>query len=270
VQQLENKSYLSIYGAMATVIILISLTVFIKLVLPFAYENFFSYPIATFLTYGGIMYVIVKGRQLNAKYLFPRKKFGESVGAFVAITISLFLLKRISTDVIQFFSIGSAGFLEAREEWMYPFKQRQLKHFFTIVILGPIMEELLFRGLFFKSFLKHYNVRIAIVMSSSLFAILHVDFDQYYLSDFLASFLFGIFLALIILKTENIRIAIGCHIFWNLLNAILLPLIFVLFNIKVSTVLDVTIVFAVMTIAAVLLLYFGYKWIINHLSNHNN
>ena len=46
---------------------------------------------------------------------------------------------------------------------------------FVLVVIAPLTEELLFRGLIMHGFLRRYSARTAIVLSAALFAILHVN-----------------------------------------------------------------------------------------------
>lgn len=46
---------------------------------------------------------------------------------------------------------------------------------FVLVVIAPLTEELLFRGLIMHGFLRRYSARAAIVLSAALFAVLHVN-----------------------------------------------------------------------------------------------
>jgi membrane protease YdiL (CAAX protease family) len=254
------NSYLSFKGGLYITLVLAIVIGTTRLVLPFMFESFILYPIVKILVFGGITFALVRTRNLDTKYLFPSKKFDQSVGAFIAVIISFFLLQRVVTDLIDLLSLGSEEFLKSKEGIMYPFKQRSIKHFISLVIIGPIVEEVMFRGLIFRSFLKNYSVKKSIILSSILFAFLHLSPDKYFLSSLIFSFLFASFLCWIVFKTENLKIAMGGHMFWNLSNYILLPLIFTLFNVE-SNMCIISTTYIIMIVIALVMLFLGYQWI---------
>jgi len=110
-------------------------------------------------------------------------------------------------------------------------------------IVVALIEETLFRGLFFKISLKFHHVSVAIIISSLFYAILHFikpyshldsssvnwlsGFEVIYYSfaglsqlsfdDLLALFSVGILLALVRYKTNTLAYCIGLHSSWVLL-----------------------------------------------------
>lgn len=81
----------------------------------------------------------------------------------------------------------------------------------SFVILPPIFEELLFRGVIFKG-LKPYGKAFSIFFSGLFFAIFHMAIDQ-----FIYQLLFGMLLAIIMYKENNILYTILMHTTNNLL-----------------------------------------------------
>lgn len=80
------------------------------------------------------------------------------------------------------------------------------------IILIPIIEELLFRGIILKGFLKRYSPIVAILLSALLFALFHGNVIQL-LSVFIKGILFGI----LFFKTKSIYPSIFAHIINNLI-----------------------------------------------------
>lgn len=78
-------------------------------------------------------------------------------------------------------------------------------------IVGPILEELLFRGLFMNLFFvdKPY---LSLILSSIIFGALHTSNDLVYL---LSKIALGFVLGLVYLKTKNIKANIAVHILNN-------------------------------------------------------
>ncbi len=81
--------------------------------------------------------------------------------------------------------------------------------FLNAVILAPILEELVFRGLILNSFLKK-NKLLGIFISSILFALIHMT-----VISFVTSFLFGLVLSIVFIR-KGIIYSILLHIIYNL------------------------------------------------------
>ena len=90
----------------------------------------------------------------------------------------------------------------------------------SIVLIAPIFEEVLLRGLIYNELKKHLNIIIAIIIQGILFAIAHGNMLQG-----IYTFIMGIVLAIIYDKTQSILAPILFHIMYNLLGSILEPII---------------------------------------------
>lgn len=75
------------------------------------------------------------------------------------------------------------------------------------VILAPIVEEFLYRGILLYKFSFKQNIRLGIIISSLFFGILHIDL--------IGSFVFGIIMCLLYLKTKTLVIPIMSHSLYN-------------------------------------------------------
>jgi membrane protease YdiL (CAAX protease family) len=78
--------------------------------------------------------------------------------------------------------------------------------FLKVAVVAPIVEELIFRGLIFQGFRKNYNGFVAVLMSALLFALFHLNPWQ-----FPATFVLGLLLGWLMLRTNNILFAILGH-----------------------------------------------------------
>lgn len=87
---------------------------------------------------------------------------------------------------------------------------------FCIAISGPILEELLFRGAITKALLRHYSPAKAIVLSSVIFGVFHINPAQ-----ILPAFLIGLLLTWIYYKTASLIPCILVHILNNSLSVYL-------------------------------------------------
>ncbi|MEZ5276480.1 MAG: CPBP family intramembrane glutamic endopeptidase [Opitutaceae bacterium] len=86
---------------------------------------------------------------------------------------------------------------------------------FLAVVVAPINEELLFRGGIFRFLKSRFPTSLAMIVSSVLFALLHLNWFS-----FLPLFTLGCFLSLVTLKTGSLKPAILMHALFNL-NSVL-------------------------------------------------
>lgn len=102
------------------------------------------------------------------------------------------------------------------------YKQEQILHgnfyILSTILVAPILEELLFRGLFLKRMLKYgLSETRSIFISSLLFGFSHVNFWQC-ITAFLISFIIGI----IYYRTKSLFFCILSHSLNNIITIILL------------------------------------------------
>lgn len=97
-----------------------------------------------------------------------------------------------------------------------------LAYFSSAFIIGPLSEEILFRGLFFSALRKHVNLFWAILISACLFSILHFHF----LFSMISSFFSAVLLCFLYEKTRSLMLCITIHAVGNIFN----NLYFILFS----------------------------------------
>ena len=78
-------------------------------------------------------------------------------------------------------------------------------------ILGPIVEEFLFRRILLNRLLLKYKSYIAIILCSFIFALFHMS-----LNGFIYAFILGLCLSYIYIKFRNIKLCILCHMISNI------------------------------------------------------
>jgi uncharacterized protein len=76
--------------------------------------------------------------------------------------------------------------------------------FWSVVLLGPIVEEFLFRGLLLTRWTVKWGVQSAILWSSLVFGLLH--------TDIIGAFLFGYVLAVLYIHTKSLFVPISIHV----------------------------------------------------------
>ncbi len=84
--------------------------------------------------------------------------------------------------------------------------------FMKVAVVAPVVEELIFRGLILQGFRRNYHTLTAVFMSALLFALFHLNPWQ-----FPATFVLGLLLGWLMVRTNNIFLAILGHSINNLL-----------------------------------------------------
>ncbi|MFH5811792.1 lysostaphin resistance A-like protein [Companilactobacillus sp. FL22-1] len=88
-------------------------------------------------------------------------------------------------------------------------------YFLYVMIAAPIMEEIIFRRVFFANLIKPTNIYVAAIIAAFLFAFMHQD------TRFLVYVCMGLWFSYVYYKSQNIYISAGSHI---VMNAIVLTL----------------------------------------------
>ncbi|MFA6403055.1 MAG: type II CAAX endopeptidase family protein [Salinivirgaceae bacterium] len=96
------------------------------------------------------------------------------------------------------------------QEFFASMVQLNVYGYLTIGIAAPILEELIFRGIVLKAFLKKYEPAKAILWSALIFGIVHMNPWQ-----FVPAWLIGIFIGWIYWKTQSIWPGIIIHFINN-------------------------------------------------------
>ncbi|NET53617.1 MAG: CPBP family intramembrane metalloprotease, partial [Merismopedia sp. SIO2A8] len=76
------------------------------------------------------------------------------------------------------------------------------------VIIAPVVEEFVFRGLFLHYWSTHYSIQKGLIFAAILFAILHPQ-------NFVGMFVFSLVMALLYIRTRNLWVPIGVHGIYN-------------------------------------------------------
>lgn len=197
---------------------------------------------------GGLHNVIIIGSLLTAiPYLicfwiirrwksgFNNKEetFRPPILGFALIASALFFLTTFLLEFEAYLRLGIVNYVHTFNE------ERGLNmNFIEILIVIPIVEELFFRGILFRGFSIKYDQKLAIIFSSILFALIHIDPNSVTaISQILSAFLLGILLCYIVIYTKSLKIAILIHVFWNLLNYFK-GIAIVIFDIYVINIID--------------------------------
>jgi membrane protease YdiL (CAAX protease family) len=138
---------------------------------------------------------------------------GEKTFYFNSIPVILYvilLLLSLSFNVILDPVAIAIPMPEYIEKLFAMLTKRDIWTFLTVGITGPILEEVLFRGIILDGFLNRYKPGKAIFWSALLFGLFHLNPWQ-----FIPAFLIGLLLGYIYLKTRSLIPVIFIHIINN-------------------------------------------------------
>jgi len=148
--------------------------------------------------------------KLDFKPMFTRDGYtGATVAKLVTLSLGLqtaasFIVAIIGA-ILGFFGLeGTTADLSATTSL-----SANLIMYFYACLLGPVLEEILYRGVILQS-MRKYNERFAIFLSAAVFGLMHQNYQQAILG-----FLVGIPLAIVTIKSGSIVPAIFTHIFLN-------------------------------------------------------
>ena len=133
--------------------------------------------------------------------------------------------------------------------------------FITAVIVAPVLEELIFRGIILEGFLKNYSPVKSILLVSLLFGLSHLNIWQ-----FIGAFVIGAFISWIYWKTRSIGLSIAVHMTNNLIG--FLAMLFSSESFAETTISDFTgniemyyVVFGISIVVLALGFYYHKMWI---------
>ena len=134
------------------------------------------------------------------------------MGISVASLYAVFLpLSYARPDFVQWWLIEDPVVLIWTHGDHYPIAN--LLNFLFLILIGPFIEELFFRGLLLASWASRWGPTRAVIFSSLLFAVLHLEI--------LGSFIFGVVVSLTFLKTGRLWLPFIIHVTNNALVWIL-------------------------------------------------
>lgn len=125
------------------------------------------------------------------------------LGGVAVVTLSDILVSQLTflPDILK------ESFSSLQDNWM---------GILSIALLGPVLEELLFRGAITKVLLAKYEPTTAILLSGLVFGVFHINPVQV-----VSAMLAGFFFAWLYYKTRNLLPCILIHIFNNTLSVYL-------------------------------------------------
>ncbi len=113
-----------------------------------------------------------------------------------------------------------AGVYPAGEDpdWVAWLRQLPLsERLILMVVTGPVLEEILFRGAMFSALLRRWGTWVAAIVPSILWALLHVGYEPWFVASIAIS---GVVLAIIRWKSGSLYVPLFLHVAGNLLTVI--------------------------------------------------
>jgi membrane protease YdiL (CAAX protease family) len=173
-----------------------------------------------------IYWFLLRSKKLSFKKAGYRGKLTKNgiYGALLALLITSFVLYPLlasilgELDIPMFWkSIGETAIKQNSG-------QDLILGILTAVILAPLTEDTIFRGYVFQMFSEQANKWIAMIVSSLLFAVIHISFFGPGLTIWV--FFFGMVSAYLYNRFNSIYPSLLFHALNNLWSYILVPLVF--------------------------------------------
>lgn len=165
----------------------------------------------SFLIPLAIYLYVIRKYELSATAIFhdPVKKLSE-IWLFIPLILStigfiwigILLLHSLSPEMAIYYLdwMNSAELFSITEETTF---LQYLLIFFLVSLLGPLVEEIIFRGVMLERLGAKYGYMKGIVISSFIFGILHIDF--------VGAFIFGVVLSIVYLKSRSLLLPFLIH-----------------------------------------------------------
>ena len=145
------------------------------------------------------------------------------LGAFFLFFILMFVWVNITTLIFPSTQNGNEMMKEAAN-------LTGISYFIMRILYGsliaPIVEELVFRGLLMTSLSRFKKYYVDVVVSSTLFSLIHVLQYGWVLTDFIVYVGAGLLLSMLFRYTHSVYWSIALHILWNTLLIIASLLVF--------------------------------------------
>ncbi|EKD48005.1 MAG: Transmembrane CAAX amino protease family protein [uncultured bacterium] len=159
-----------------------------------------------------LLVVWLRGNISREDFGFKKIKF-KDILKFAAIGYaSYFIIAMAIAQIGYSWGIEIPGFQQ--QESHIPLTGERAGSAITVItiitFLGPIMEEVFFRGFLFNTMLKHWPVKLSFLLSALIFAAIHLEFRS-----MIPLFLIGLVLNWMFYRTKSLYPGIFFHIINN-------------------------------------------------------
>lgn len=213
-----NNSQPKTYPSILDAVHLIVLYIFIQSIVDFPLAmldyykgtDYLANPVKNLLLGVGstlfIFYFAWKKAAVPLKQLFPAQKFN------ILILIPLLIFLWAAHNIIGEINLQLEKILPP-PAWFVELFSKIFENDYgiwgaviRIVIIAPVVEELIFRGIIMHGLMRNYSGFTAVSVSALMFALFHLNPWQ-----FTATFILGILLGILMLRTRNIYLCIIGH-----------------------------------------------------------
>ncbi|AZV57503.1 type II CAAX endopeptidase family protein [Clostridium sp. AWRP] len=193
------------------------------------------------------LYIIRSDKDLFLKEVY--KKF--TIRNIFYVTVAIVGFEVISNNLVIFVLDPFSKILMPKSMLKSIGEIIQMPFIIYVCIVGPAMEEFVFRGVILGGLLKKYSVKKSIIVSTLLFGIVHLNGIQ-----FINGFLLGVLLGYVYVKTKSIYLCMYSHV---LFNSIAFVLAYVPHMYKIQNLIAVV----SLTILGIVFIIYGLKKVSN-------
>lgn len=164
----------------------------------------------------GIFFLVLRNKEQNLLQRCNFKKIsGCDIGKIILMAISITMF---SCSVVYLTASKFESYDKVSESLSSA--HGSILAMVSVVILIPMFEEILFRGLIFNELRKNINIYVAIIIQAIIFAVFHGNLLQG-----IYTFILGVILSLLYMWTKSLWANILCHIVYNLFGTIIVPVL---------------------------------------------
>ncbi len=205
----STKPFPAIYEAFLIVIFEIIIEVTLHYFFPAWYATRWGRIVIVMLSFFAVILVLHINRTIRFSniVLFPKTKwiyFVLGLALLAAVYIGIILIPSLIVHQWSFVQLPRSIFYVSQESYSW---------IIIYILIGPLCEELIHRGIILRGFLYRFVPFKAIIFSSLLFTVTHIDI--YYPQRLIGVFVGGLILGYLFYITKNIWLCILCHSFYN-------------------------------------------------------
>jgi len=149
------------------------------------------------------------------EYIYTKKNVVKEIGIkTICLSLIFGIILALSLNILIILIIGvENSSVQYEWNWNTEFIVKNIIKALSIVILAPLAEEFLFRGILFNQLLKKYSANVAVIISAIIFGIFHGQLWQGIYACFI-----GLIAAYVYFKRKSILLPICIHIGCNLMS----------------------------------------------------
>ena len=207
----DRKFYLTIVLVIVTYYLIFNFVARLEFVNQLSDSGFYDFQILL-IVFEGIAATVVLVKSQGWKECGRFQFRWAYLGVFFLFFILMFVWVNITTLIFPSTQNGSEMMKEAAN-------LTGISYFIMRILYGsliaPIVEELVFRGLLMTALSKFKKYYVDVVVSSTLFSLIHVLQYGWVLTDFIVYAGAGLLLSMLFRYTHSVYWSMALHILWN-------------------------------------------------------